>query len=797
MKTNLVDLVKVTPVSKNLERQQFAPTRGVNSTESSDHQQHSSQTFNQALENHQNNHKETAFQAPSDTVKKPDVTNEKSDFSSAKEDKSHQSTNIQEKVEELAVEVSEEENVELDTITLSTAVQAMQQEINNDSTIASNNGGGESESESKIDTLLSLLSKQTDLKIPKLEQYVSTMRDAGKSVQEILATLKNVLEKAGEDEVDLKDFMLKIVYPKENTAVSQQNNSMKQKIPEGDQTTDNVKEPKKVINENSEISVEKQETVEGQKTVPNNVVKELTSEKTSPGDHQQTTPASESNTKKNTNQAENVQQLVQNENTRSDMSNINDTHSFESETLQLLRDKVNTLLDQFNEGQFKNVTQEINVKDFTHNTANQSNLKMDLPEKLIEVLSEKLNVTKEDIIDFLNSNLIPKDKLQPFIQSFDTVDTQTLIQNNEALMSQMKTFIKLHHHLDSGSKITLQTQSITVETTVMKQLILNRFNANGFNSDFLNRKEPLLFKSSQSVFTVEKLSVRFVNKTINTETSEKGFFKNTDGDFLEKAVQTSKRVFQQTFKNGYETTSQRMSDLERFHAKANTNENQAEHLSSKTEKVFSVNERTPVGENTTETKYQTVSMNDEKDVKGTKSSFEQEANNHNTELKSGRSFVDTVVKNETTTQVRNLEQVYQKIKDMTQLMARQQTRTELATIKLNPPELGRVSLEVIKEGNKISILMQVETKEAQEILNKNSNLLAARLVNNGFELQKVTVQMEKYEEQGNNHSNQDNENNSQDQQNENQDSNNENEYAFEEEYTFADLLKGGIEENAS
>jgi flagellar hook-length control protein FliK len=155
------------------------------------------------------------------------------------------------------------------------------------------------------------------------------------------------------------------------------------------------------------------------------------------------------------------------------------------------------------------------------------------------------------------------------------------------------------------------------------------------------------------------------------------------------------------------------------------------------------------------------------------------------------------MKNEQTNQVRNMEQVYQKIKDMTQLISRQQTRTELATIKLNPPELGRVSLEVVKEGNKISILMQVETKEAQEILNKNSNLLAARLVNSGFELQKVTVQMEKYEEQGNNQSNQNKENNSQQQENENQDNNNENEYGNEEEYTFADLLKGGIEENAS
>ena len=808
MKTDLVDLVKVTPVSKKLERQPFTPTRGVNDAEPSHNQQQSGQTFNHALENHQNSYKETTYQTPSDTVKKTDLPKEESKFTPVKEDKTQQTTNIPEKSDELDTVISEEEMAEMDTISLSAAVQAMQQEVENGNIPLTSHG--ESETETKIDTLLSLLSKQTDLKIPKLEQYVSTLRDAGKSAQEILNTLKNALEEVTEEKgIDLKDFVLKIVYPKETTKGSEQADKITQEATDENQMTKDGKESKKILNSQPEIPVEKQQKAEGneqtvseetgQKTTPVDVVKELVPEKGSLANHEENAPITEPKTNQVPleTQVEHVQPPIQDEKTTPEMNNNTDTNQMETESLQLLRDKVNALLDQFSEGIFKSATQEVTVKEFLNNAVTGSNLKADIPEKLVETLTERLNVSKEDIVDFLNSNLIPKDKLQTVIQSFNTVDTQAFIENNQALLSQMKAFIKLHHHLDSGSRITLQTRSVTVETTVIKQLILNRFNTNGFNSEFLNRKEPILFKSSQSVFTVEKLSVRFVSKTVHSETTDKGFFKNSDGDLLEKPVQTTKRVFQQIFKNGYETTSQRMSDLERFHAKANNTESQSEHLANKAGKTLSSDEKTVVSEKTTDTKFQTISMSEEKEGKGTKSSFDQEPNTHSNELKPGRNFTDAVVKNEQTNQARNLEQVYQKIKDMTQLMARQQTRTELATIKLNPPELGRVSLEVVKEGNKISILMQVETKEAQEILNKNSNLLAARLVNSGFELQKVTVQMEKYEEQGNNQSNQNNEQNAQDQQNENQDSNNENEYGYEEEYTFADLLKGGIEENAS
>jgi len=188
--------------------------------------------------------------------------------------------------------------------------------------------------------------------------------------------------------------------------------------------------------------------------------------------------------------------------------------------------------------------------------------------------------------------------------------------------------------------------------------------------------------------------------------------------------------------------------------------------------------------------------NDEKETKQHNKSNESDTGIHQENAKTFKGSTAQLLKGELVNQSRNIEQVYQQIKNMTLMMARQQTRTELATIRLNPPELGKVSLEMVKEGNKISIVMQVETKEAQDILNKNSNILTARLINGGFEVQKVTVQMEKYEEQGDQQTPQNDQEGSQQQKGNHQENNN-SDYIFEEDYSFEDLLKGGIEEHAN
>jgi len=96
----------------------------------------------------------------------------------------------------------------------------------------------------------------------------------------------------------------------------------------------------------------------------------------------------------------------------------------------------------------------------------------------------------------------------------------------------------------------------------------------------------------------------------------------------------------------------------------------------------------------------------------------------------------------------NLREIAQRIKDLASISSSRMRTVESAVIRLNPPELGRMVVEVVKEGNSVVVLLKVETQEAKEMLEKNAHLLTQRLAQSGFEAQKVQVMMEKYEEQG-------------------------------------------------
>ena len=95
-----------------------------------------------------------------------------------------------------------------------------------------------------------------------------------------------------------------------------------------------------------------------------------------------------------------------------------------------------------------------------------------------------------------------------------------------------------------------------------------------------------------------------------------------------------------------------------------------------------------------------------------------------------------------------MREIAQRIKDLASISSSRMRTVESAVIRLNPPELGRMVVEVVKEGNSVVVLLKVETQEAKEMLEKNAHLLTQRLAQSGFEAQKVQVMMEKYEEQG-------------------------------------------------
>ncbi len=94
---------------------------------------------------------------------------------------------------------------------------------------------------------------------------------------------------------------------------------------------------------------------------------------------------------------------------------------------------------------------------------------------------------------------------------------------------------------------------------------------------------------------------------------------------------------------------------------------------------------------------------------------------------------------------RNMEEVIQKVQEVAKL-ARQTLHT--ATIQLNPPQMGKVEVEVQKMGLKVIIHMNTETEQAKEMLQRNSHLLVSRLSSSGYDVQRVQIHMEKQEEQG-------------------------------------------------
>lgn len=86
-----------------------------------------------------------------------------------------------------------------------------------------------------------------------------------------------------------------------------------------------------------------------------------------------------------------------------------------------------------------------------------------------------------------------------------------------------------------------------------------------------------------------------------------------------------------------------------------------------------------------------------------------------------------------------LESIVEKIRDMTQ------RRIEKAFVQLEPPKLGRVEIEIIKEGDSLRIMLRVSTDEAKEILEKGSRYLVTRLENMGFKIENIQVK-ENFEE---------------------------------------------------
>ena len=92
-----------------------------------------------------------------------------------------------------------------------------------------------------------------------------------------------------------------------------------------------------------------------------------------------------------------------------------------------------------------------------------------------------------------------------------------------------------------------------------------------------------------------------------------------------------------------------------------------------------------------------------------------------------------------------LESVIEKVKEMAQ------KRIEKAFVQLEPPKLGKMEIEILKDGDGLRITLKVSTNEAKEILEKGSKYLVARLENLGFRIENIQIKEnseESYDEKG-------------------------------------------------
>lgn len=788
MKTTLMDMVKVNPTSKGIEMQKNSNTRNADSTQNEAGWKETANTFTRALKKQEATQTEPASEQSAQNLsnQKPSDSESVAGYSGGKTEKiadagkNHENGTVQ-------TEYEDAQDVDLDAVTLSAAVQQMQQEAQSEMPIVKEIG--ETQTQSKIATLLSLLSAKTHLKVPKLEQYVSALRDAGKSAQEILDTLNTVLEEVdGKKTVSLKEFILLIVNPEKES----KDHSEKGESPDQNETLSIGKATVNPLNTETEFEADKQPKEEGAvQDNPEAIVGKRAAavdEKQSNADHKLNSDEGKSDDSKKTVNSNLFLESPKDQ--KGDqipvLETTGDSKSEEAENTTLLGEMIRRFVNRATADTIQKGSDNPEQSDYLPNELDFKGIS----EELAEVLSERLNVSKEELLTLFNTSFASDEKLATFLQSMP-------MDSSEEVLKNAPEFIKnLFQSQREPMTTTLQFKSVKVKTDIIIDFIQKGFELKTLTKNLSFSGDNILLKYKEKTYTVEKMAVRFVKQTV--EQSRETHIRTMESDSrrsFPKEGTTMNRFYQQSFKEGYENANRRMMDLSRFQEKTNQPVQDKNVINPGNEKAGKETTFNPLSAK--EEHKGLFLENEEKETKKANKSSESDAGVHQENAKTAKGSTNQLLKGELVNQSRNIEQVYQKIKDMTQLMARQQTRTELATIRLNPPELGRVSLEMVKEGNKISIVMQVETKEAQDILNKNSNLLVARLVNSGFEVQKVTVQMEKYEEQGDQQTPQNDQEGSNRQKGNHQDSNNDSEYIFEEDYSFEDLLRGGIEEHAN
>ena len=748
MKTTLIDTVKMNGTEANVSRIKSATTRSVDSKEFRSSADNSGSSFNKTLQEEQKS-SETKFEV---TAKKPERSPEKE--AKAEETKETDETVVVEAPDKQPEETETVEKAEEQGIPVQSAETG---EKTDGTEVTLEKAETMTDSESvKTKTLISLLSGDKKAKFPNVESYIANLRDEGKSTKEILTSLKKVVNDLEEKpEATLKDYVLKVRRLETEDKTESKKELKTESVTEKGKLTGIVSEQKKLKTAEPQVKTEPVK-VEPEKS-------ELVGKVTDEGHSEQ--------------------------------------NSVESDVIKVDEFAAEAQNDQTSKVDQKSKTkveEQTPVADEEKGKTKQT-VDLVIPEKLAKFLENHAGIDFEKVSSFFESKLIPQEEVEKFISSFNVDEMEEFIEKNESVISQLSDFSKLFDGADNETVFS-QIKTGTVRTVAVQQFIAKSFSTGSFSDDFWNDRNNLVFKTKESSQIVQKMAVSFerITESVRTEIRQiqSGITTMTskEPEEMRQNSQSSGKVGVNAafLRTGYESPISRRSSItqvsEQSVALKEDSGQKTEVFQGQLKQIDEFKESVEKLQNRSADKVETKGQNETKEAR---ESLTGEHTNHSSE-KTNTSLTTTVL-NRQSVNSPNLEQVYQRISDMTKMMERQMVKVETATIQLTPPELGKVSLEVVKEGAKISIFMQVETKEAQEILQRNSETLAARLSSSGFELQKVQVQMEKYEEQGTDQQNQNPD--SQDGQNGQKEENNSNgsdsDYENETEYSFADLLKGG------
>ncbi|AJC74807.1 hypothetical protein AJ81_06910 [Pseudothermotoga hypogea DSM 11164 = NBRC 106472] len=100
-----------------------------------------------------------------------------------------------------------------------------------------------------------------------------------------------------------------------------------------------------------------------------------------------------------------------------------------------------------------------------------------------------------------------------------------------------------------------------------------------------------------------------------------------------------------------------------------------------------------------------------------------------------KSVDQIVVRVEQEQRSQNLQTIVETIKQM------RETFSERAELQLSPPSLGKLEIELVKQQDRLTILMRVSTQEAKQMIENSSKELASRLSSLGFKVEQIEVRM--------------------------------------------------------